>query len=64
MNLTFGYGNLIFFRSFICNQEIMEIGDSDSGDMDFISINEVYRVMFDIVEDDQVGLLLKMCLFF
>lgn len=30
----------------------MEIGDSDSGDMDFILINEVYWVMFDIVEDD------------
>lgn len=32
----------------------METGDSDSGDMDSTSINEVHRVMPDTVEDDQI----------
>lgn len=32
----------------------METGDSDSGDMDSTSINEVHHVMPDTVEDDQI----------
>lgn len=61
MNSTSGYGNSTLSHSFTCNQETMETGDSDSGDMDSTSINEVHRVMPDTVEDDQVGPLSKMC---
>uniref|UniRef100_K1S1Q1 MutS-like protein 5 n=1 Tax=Magallana gigas TaxID=29159 RepID=K1S1Q1_MAGGI len=54
MNSTSGYGNSTLSHSFTCNQETMETGDSDSGDMDSTSINEVHRVMPDTVEDDQI----------
>lgn len=60
MNSTSGYGNSTLSHSFTRNQETMETGDSDSGDMDSTSINEVHRVMPDTVEDDQVGPLSKM----
>lgn len=61
MNSTSGYGNSTLSHSFTRNQETMETCDSDSGDMDSTSINEVHRVMPDTVEDDQVGPLSKMC---
>lgn len=61
MNSTSGYGNSTLSHSVTHNQETMETGDTDSGDMDSTSINEVHRVMPDTVEDDQVGPLSKMC---
>lgn len=62
MNSTSVYGNSTLSHSF--NQESMETGDLDSGEMDSTSINEVRQVMPDTLENDQVGLALsKMCVF-
>lgn len=62
MNSTSVYGNSTLSHSF--NQESMETGDLDSGEMDSTSINEVRQVMPDTLENDQVGLALsKMCFF-
>lgn len=52
MNSTSVYGNSTLSHSF--NQESMETGDLDSGEMDSTSINEVRQVMPDTLENDQI----------